>query len=125
MATVNPVSKPGIQPYGYNPSYGYPQQQQQQYTQQQQHPIPTPNSTTTPYASMYPVPVPSSALPLHYQANGTMATTTTADRGVEEGEKGFLDMAKGWMQTAGDKLVKVEAEVWRRINEAHGESENK
>ncbi|GAB1200760.1 hypothetical protein APSETT444_010139 [Aspergillus pseudonomiae] len=35
------------------------------------------------------------------------------------GESGFLDNAKAWFWSAGNKLAEVEAEVWRRINEAH------
>lgn len=95
------------QPYGYSPGYGYgygyaPPQQQQ-----------AANSTSTPYASVYPVP---QTLPLGlHNPHGIIA-------GEDEGEgPGLLDMAKGWMQTAGDKLAEAEAEVWRRINEAHGE----
>lgn len=31
-----------------------------------------------------------------------------------------MNVAKGWMQSAGEKLAEVEAEVWKRINDAHG-----
>lgn len=104
--------------YGYNSNTAAPAQQQYQYQQQYQNQYGNqiPNSTTTPFASAYPPPQPtSSALPMHYQTDNNR--NIMADDGEEE--KGFLDMAKGWMQTAGDKLVQVEAEVWRRINDAH------
>lgn len=104
--------------YGYNSNTAAPAQQQYQYQQQYQNQYGNqiPNSTTTPFASVYPPPQPtSSALPMHYQTDNNR--NIMAEDGEEE--KGFLDMAKGWMQTAGDKLVQVEAEVWRRINDAH------
>lgn len=108
--------------YGYNSNTAAPAQQQYQYQQQYQNQYgnQVPNSTTTPFGSVYPPPQPaSSALPMHYHTdnNQNYNRNIVADDGEEE--KGFLDMAKGWMQTAGDKLVQVEAEVWRRINDAH------
>jgi hypothetical protein len=36
-----------------------------------------------------------------------------------ESGSGFMANAKSWMASAGTKLAEVEAEVWRRINEAH------
>lgn len=30
-----------------------------------------------------------------------------------------MDTAKAWMASAGAKLVEVEKEVWKRINDAH------
>lgn len=107
--------------YGYNPNAATPAQQQYQYQQQYQNQYANqiPNSTTTPFGSVYPPPQPmASTLPMHYQTDNNR----DYDRNImtDDGEeKGFLDMAKGWMQTAGDKLVQVEAEVWRRINDAH------
>jgi len=35
-------------------------------------------------------------------------------------EEGFMGTARSWMQSAGTKLAEVEAEVWKRINDAHG-----
>lgn len=32
-----------------------------------------------------------------------------------------MSTAKAWMQSAGAKLAEVEAEVWKRINDAHDE----
>jgi hypothetical protein len=31
-----------------------------------------------------------------------------------------MGTARSWMQSAGTKLAEVEAEVWKRINDAHG-----
>jgi len=108
---INP--NPGIQsptqPYGYG--YGYSTAQQQQYPQYQN----TPNATTTPYNIVYPRhPSTSYQPPYTIPSNNNIMQDE-----LDTGEKGFLDIAKGWMQTAGEKLVQVEAEVWRRINEAH------
>lgn len=120
-ATADPKINPGIQsptqPYGYG--YGYAsQQQQQQYPQYQQ----PPNSTTTPYSTVYPrhpsMPTTTSTSYQSPYSNPYTNNNIMQDE-LDTGEKGFLDMAKGWMQTAGEKLVQVEAEVWRRINEAH------
>lgn len=36
-------------------------------------------------------------------------------------EQGFMDTAKAWMTSAGNKLAEVEALVWKRINDAHEE----
>jgi hypothetical protein len=38
---------------------------------------------------------------------------------TDVGEQTFYESAKSWFQSAGNKLAEVEAEVWRRINEAH------
>ncbi|BCR84112.1 uncharacterized protein ACHE_11514A [Aspergillus chevalieri] len=110
-ATASPNINPGIQfptqPYGYG--YGYASQQQ--YPQFQQ----PPNATTTPYNTVYPRH-PS----ISYQTPYTIPNNNNIMQDeLDTGEKGLLDMAKGWMQTAGEKLIQVEAEVWRRINEAH------
>lgn len=34
-------------------------------------------------------------------------------------QPGFWSVAKSWMRTAGEKIVELEAEFWRRVNEAH------
>lgn len=48
------------------------------------------------------------------------AGTHGLDPGQEDWSgSGFLASAKAWMASAGTKLAEVEAEVWRRINEAH------
>lgn len=88
-------STTGVQGYGgYSYSQGQGLGQGYGYGYGQGYP----NSTSAPYSSVY------------------------HESSVSDGdaESGFLDVAKGWMQTAGDKLVQVEAEVWRRINDAHG-----
>lgn len=36
-------------------------------------------------------------------------------------EPGFMTTAKAWMASAGDRLAEVEAQVWKRINDAHEE----
>ncbi|KAL4974429.1 hypothetical protein BDW66DRAFT_87449 [Aspergillus desertorum] len=111
---------------GYNyipqPDPGYSnrlQQMQHKQQQQSQYHGPTPNSTTTPYASVYAPPSASTstALPLHNAtATGSNIVTCEEERG---GEGGLWESTKLWLQSAGNRLAQVEAEVWRRINEAH------
>ncbi|GFG00444.1 hypothetical protein IFM61606_04310 [Aspergillus udagawae] len=125
-ATTTGAPASSIPSYGYNPTAGgytsgftYPTQDQQFHPRQHPHPQPQPqpNSTSTPYASLYQPPASASQLPLYQnQAHGTDAF----DSGLEGGsESGFLTNAKSWIASAGTKLAEVEAEVWRRINEAH------
>lgn len=110
-ATADPNINPGIQSPTQTCGYGYGYAaQQQQYLQYQQ----TPNSTTTPYNTVYPRH-PSNS----YQSPYSIPNNNIMQDELDTSEKGFLDLAKGWVQTAGEKLVQVEAEVWRRINEAH------
>jgi hypothetical protein len=80
-----------------------------------------PNSTSTPYSSVYQAPASggpagSAGLPLHYSSGGGGGANSIFP---EDDEPSFFNTAKGWMQTAGSKLVEVEAEVWKRINNAH------
>lgn len=80
-----------------------------------------PNSTSTPYSSVYQSPAgggPSgpAGLPLHYNSGGGGGANSVFP---EADEPSFFNTAKGWMQTAGSKLAEVEAEVWKRINNAH------
>lgn len=107
--------------YGYNPTAGgyssgfTPASQNQEFhprahPHQQAHP----NSTSTPYAALYHPPTTSSQLPI-YQNQGHGADEF--DSAQEDG--GFLANAKSWIASAGTKLAEVEAEVWRRINDAH------
>jgi hypothetical protein len=107
--------------YGYNPTAGgyssgfTPASQDQQFhPRAHSHAQPHPNSTSTPYAALYQPPASSSQLPL-YQHQGHGADEF--DSAQEDG--GFLASAKSWIASAGTKLAEVEAEVWRRINEAH------
>ncbi|KAH8422686.1 uncharacterized protein LDX57_000440 [Aspergillus melleus] len=77
----------------------------------------SPNATTTPYASVYQAPTPvSSSLPLHHHPGST--GMVDADEGSSS-VSGFMESARSWVSSAGSKLAEVEAEVWRRINDAH------
>lgn len=57
-------------------------------------------------------------LPLHAGGAGGGGG---ADSIFPDEEPGFMSTAKAWMQSAGAKLAEVEAEVWKRINDAHDE----
>lgn len=107
--------------YGYSPAAGkysseftHPAQGQQFHPRAHPHAQPHPNSTSTPYASLYQPPDTSSQLPL-YQTQGPGADEFDS----AHGDGGFLASAKSWIASAGTKLAEVEAEVWKRINEAH------
>ncbi|KNG80119.1 hypothetical protein ANOM_011693 [Aspergillus nomiae NRRL 13137] len=112
----NPNPRSGYS-YSYSPSSSLTQRHPNSHIQTQSA---VPNSTSTPYASLYQPPTSTanntslsgnpSQLPLHYTSSNTEIGT---------GESGFLDNAKAWFWSAGNKLAEVEAEVWRRINEAH------
>ncbi|KAF9895402.1 hypothetical protein FE257_000308 [Aspergillus nanangensis] len=103
--------QPGSYSYGgYSyPAATAPPELHQRYQQQ------VPNSTTAPYSSVYSAPG-TGQLPVHYN-NGSMGATDM-NTGTHE-EEGFYGSAKSWLQTAGNKLAEVEAEVWRRINDHH------
>ncbi|KAL4927963.1 uncharacterized protein BDV17DRAFT_103496 [Aspergillus undulatus] len=115
------ASVPGSVPvpgsgYSYPSSYSYsPAQTQPSYAPQ------PPNATTTPYGAVYNPPTGgASTLPLH----DTTSTGTGAgpagdlDLGTDS-EPGVWGNTKSWLASAGNKLAEVEAEVWRRINDAH------
>ncbi|OJJ47668.1 hypothetical protein ASPZODRAFT_15118 [Penicilliopsis zonata CBS 506.65] len=70
-----------------------------------------PNSTSTPYTSVYQQPQQSYAL--------SGAPNNTDPFSDLDDTDGFLHLAKSWVQSAGTKLAEVEAEVWKRINDAH------
>ncbi|KAJ5183439.1 hypothetical protein N7492_001055 [Penicillium capsulatum] len=76
-----------------------------------------PNSSSF-YSSVYQSPGPSSsqALPLHGNSHGGGGASSIFP---DEDEPGLMTSAKSWMQSAGTKLAEVEAEVWKRINNAH------
>jgi hypothetical protein len=57
-------------------------------------------------------------LPLHYSSGGGGGASSV----FPEDDESFLSTAKGWMQSAGSKLAEVEAEVWKRINNAHDDN---
>lgn len=106
------------------PATGAPQpstQFRQSYAYQPHSQTPTPNFTSTPYSSVYPTPSSGGGtsqpqtLPLHYGGAGGGSSSIFH----EDEEPGMLNTAKAWMQTAGTKLAEVEAEVWKRINNAH------
>ncbi|KAJ5654391.1 hypothetical protein N7490_001394 [Penicillium lividum] len=112
------VSPPAPQPAGtsqpFTNSYAY-----------QRHPSGShgsiPNSTSSPYSTVYPESSNGASrtqgLPMHYgSSSGGGADSIFPD----DDEPGFMNTAKGWMQSAGEKLAEVEAEVWKRINDAHG-----
>ncbi|KAL2871103.1 uncharacterized protein BJX67DRAFT_215571 [Aspergillus lucknowensis] len=99
---------PNSHSYSYPSNYTYPPTPTQQHGQQPQYP----NSTTTPYTSVYPLP--SASTP----AQSPFPRTYGGVDGKVEPD-GLWGSAKSWLQTAGNKLAEVEAEVWRRINEAH------
>lgn len=77
-----------------------------------------PNSTSSPYSSVYQSPGSSSsqALPLHGNSSGGGGASSIFP---DDDEPGLMTSAKSWMQSAGTKLAEVEAEVWKRINNAH------
>ncbi|KAL4922705.1 hypothetical protein BDW62DRAFT_196712 [Aspergillus aurantiobrunneus] len=123
----NPNRKPtprATASYSYQPGagYNYPSSYSYSPSPSQTQPLPQvqplnpqqpqlPNSTTTPYTSIYSPPSASAAgsasLPFH-------------NTGTEpNSEEGLWGSAKSWLQSTGNKLAEVEAEVWRRINEAH------
>jgi hypothetical protein len=56
-------------------------------------------------------------LPIHY--NASTGGYDGANDKEAESEAGLWGSAKSWLQTAGNKLAEVEAEVWKRINDAH------
>lgn len=102
-----PKNTPGTaSTYSYNTSYNTPP-----FPQHPQHP----NSTSTPYASVYQAPTPGSSLPLHHHTGSTAMVDSDADGAGSS----LFDSAKSWASSAGSKLAEVEAEVWRRINDAH------
>jgi hypothetical protein len=53
-------------------------------------------------------------LPLHSSSAGGQGVNDTFDD-----EPSFMNTAKSWWQSAGTKLAEAEAEVWKRINNAH------
>ncbi|KAJ5746434.1 hypothetical protein N7520_011616 [Penicillium odoratum] len=79
-----------------------------------------PNSTSSPYSAVYPESSMGASrtqgLPTHYGSSSGGG----ADSIFPDDEPGLMNTAKGWMQSAGEKLAEVEAEVWKRINDAHG-----
>lgn len=103
-----PTQSPFTQSYSY------------QRTSHSQPPIP--NSTTTPYSSAYPnSPGAGGSRPHTLPLYGGSGSGGGANNIFgEDEEPGFLSTAKTWMQSAGTKLAEVEAEVWKRINDAHG-----
>lgn len=91
------------------------------YHRSPHHTSEIPNSTSTPYSSVYQAPTGagpsgSTGLPIHYSSGGGGGAGSIFP---EDDEPSFFSTAKGWMQTAGSKLAEVEAEVWKRINNAH------
>ncbi|KAL2826838.1 hypothetical protein BDW59DRAFT_144788, partial [Aspergillus cavernicola] len=116
----NPPQTSGSGSYSYTGSYSpgsASQTAQHQFQHPSQQPPYYPNSTTTPYASLYPPP--SNTPPLHNNTNpGSYGGVDSA--GLDsEAEAGVWGSAKSWLQSAGNKLADAEAEVWRRINDAH------
>lgn len=80
-----------------------------------------PNSTSTPYASVYQSHGSAGrpqGLPTHYGGGGGGGAGSIF---ADEDEASMFNTAKSWMNSAGNKLAEVEAEVWKRINDAHGE----
>ncbi|KAJ5625572.1 hypothetical protein N7510_001881 [Penicillium lagena] len=110
-STTAPAQKPFTQSYSY-----------QSPTVQQQQAIP--NSTSTPFSSVYQSPGAAGrpqGLPTHYGGSGGGSGGVTGSIFAGEDEPSMFNTAKAWMNTAGNKLAEVEAEVWKRINDAHGE----
>ncbi|KAL4881321.1 hypothetical protein BJY04DRAFT_189618 [Aspergillus karnatakaensis] len=115
--TSAPVSGQG---YNYPSSYGFtPTPTTNTTTTYQQPTYPNPNSTTTPYSTVYSPPAPSTSttLPLHTDTHPH--TNSTDSNPVSQPESGIWGSTKSFLQNAGNKLAEVEAEVWRRINDAH------
>jgi hypothetical protein len=89
---------------------------------QQQQAIP--NSTSAPFASVYQSPDSAGrpqGLPTHYGGSGGGSGGGAGSIFTDEDEPSLFNTAKTWMNTAGNKLAEVEAEVWKRINDAHDE----
>ncbi|OQD75140.1 hypothetical protein PENDEC_c008G00657 [Penicillium decumbens] len=90
----------------------------QSYSYQPSHPS-IPNSTSSPYSSVHQTHAGasssrSSGLPLHSDSGGGGGAND-----IFQDEPSFMSTAKSWIQSAGAKLADVEAEVWKRINNAH------
>lgn len=102
----NPPSQ--ATPAAFTQSYSYHRSPQSSHI---------PNSTSSPYANLYNPPAGGSqpGLPLHGGGSGGGASDIFPDD-----EESLMGTAKSWMQSAGTKLAEVEAEVWKRINDAHG-----
>ncbi|KAJ5219123.1 uncharacterized protein N7498_001222 [Penicillium cinerascens] len=88
--------------------------------QPSQHSIP--NSTSTPYSSVYQTHAGASSsrhqgLPLHSNSGRGGGANDI----FQDDEPSLMNTAKSWMQSAGTKLAEVEAEVWKKINNAHDE----
>lgn len=64
---------------------------------------------------MYPTSAGRPQLPF----SGGSGSGGGADSIFPQEEEGFIGAAKGWMRWGGGKLVEVEKEVWKKINDVH------
>ncbi|KAJ6005512.1 hypothetical protein N7451_003456 [Penicillium sp. IBT 35674x] len=79
-----------------------------------------PNSTSTPYSTVYRDSSEGGSRPQGLPTYQSNSSGGGAGNIFPDEEPGLMNVAKGWMQSAGEKLAEVEAEVWKRINDAHG-----